>query len=180
MIAFLFIVFHFSFIFFYAAPEGVFSDKVKKMATSYVYPVFRQNWSLFAPCPVINSYTEIAFEFDNQQTDWIRVGRPFLKKHSFTRGLHYGELVLIESNLMYAVNHDLEELGVRVGESKMPFELKGYNKIGYSGLRIRKYLLGYALLLYGKKPSKGYFRCWRKDVASGQEGIVELPFFSFK
>lgn len=180
-IAFVFVIFHFGFVFIYATPVSVFGEDSKAMVERYVSPVFSQKWSLFAPCPIVNAYTEVAFEFEGEKkTDWIKVGDEPLRKHSFTKGLHYGELVLIESNLMFSVNADLEEVGLEAGSMPSKEKLDRYVYLGRSVHRVRRYLYGLAFYLFNEKPTKGYFRCWRNNVETGLGGIIELPSYDFK
>lgn len=180
--ALLFISIHFGFIFMYAAPPKVTNKSVQSVVSGYVLPVFQQTWNLFAPCPIINSYTEVAFQFDEKKrTDWIRVGEDALNKHALTKVLHFGELVLIESNLMHDVNYGLHELGVgdTAAITITQADFPNYNPYGFMGNRIRRYLRGYSQALYGEVATVGFFRCWRKNVKTLEEGVIEFEPFKF-
>jgi hypothetical protein len=176
--AFLFVVFHFTCLFFSALPSRFSNQKMKQVADFYIEPVFSQSWGMFVPTPIIDGHVEIKFYFEQDSTDWIAPTEDARKIHSFFPGTWNEELIIGESNLIYYLNVDLVEMGWEMGEP-FPDELMERFHKGYSFFKIKYYIQGYGRYLFDRTPSKALFRCYLRDVVAKKSGLVELPMFEF-
>jgi len=178
-LAALFIGIHFTFVIIYALPDAFSSPQLKTYASAYVEPVFTQKWAMFAPCPTLNGYTEVRYVFEEGDTSgWIRPTDQAKKIHDWTKGLHYGELVLAESNLIYWLSLDLDYLNLK-DESKVPAEKMNAFFQGYSYFKIKDYTFGNANYIFNKVPTSAEIRFYLEDVVTRREHCVTLPIYQF-
>lgn len=178
-LAALFIVIHFTFIIIYALPDSFSNPQFQSYTTAYVEPVFTQKWAMFAPCPTLNGYTEVRYVFEEGDTSgWIRPTDEAKRMHDWTKGLHYGELVLAESNLIYWLSLDLEYLDMRE-ECSVPEEKMNDFFQGYSYFKIKDYIFGNANYLFDKAPKSAEIRFYLEDVVTLQGHVVTLPIYRF-
>lgn len=178
-LALLFIVIHFTFIFVYALPDSFSSTRIKSITTAYIEPIFTQKWAMFAPCPIIDGHVEVRYVFSSgDSTPWISPTEKARLVHNWTKGLHYGELVLAESNLVYWFSLDLDYLEVTEGDS-IPAEKMNAFYQGYSYYKIKDYLFGNAKYLYEEAPRLAEIRFQLKDVTTNKERSIYLPIYTF-
>ncbi len=178
-VALFFIVLHFCLIFVYALPDSFSYQPLKTYVKPYVEPVFTQQWSMFAPCPVIDAHVEVRYWFENGDSiGWISPTENARLMHSWLKGSHHGELVLAESNLMYWLSLDLDYLNYKVNSDFPGDQLENFYK-GYSYFKIKDYLFGNAMYLFEKAPKSGQLRCYLKDVVTGTEDRITLPKYVY-
>lgn len=178
-IALILIVLHFSLIFVYALPESLSNSTLKAWSKPYVEPIFTQTWGMFSPCPTLNGHVELRYKFeDGLQTKWASPTETAEKFHSIFPGLHYAEIVLAESNLVYWLSLDLNYLNIEIGDS-FPIDKMEEFYTGYSYFIIRDYVFGNAAYLFNKKPIEGEIRFAIRDVVSAEEGTLTLPIYTF-
>jgi hypothetical protein len=177
-VAFLFIIIHFSFIIVYALPPQVSGPQLKMIATPYVEPIFTQTWGMFAPCPTVNATISIQFYLVNGKVVLENPVAEAVETHQYLRGSHHGELVLSASNLYYWLSLDLDQMGVETGE-EFPIEKSSEFYDGYSYYKIKNFIRGNALSLYETAVDSAIIRFSVEDVATGDEGVIELPKFYF-
>ena len=176
--ALLFVIIHFGFIIAYALPSQLSNPQIKSFAQPYVEPVFTQTWSMFAPCPEINGYIEVKYFFNSDSTDWVSPAENARNKHKWYRGSYHGELVLAESNLLFWIGLDLDQMDIEIGDS-FPFERSSEFQKGYSFYKIKNYLKGNCIYLYDKMANKARIRLVMENVITHKSGIIELPQFYF-
>ncbi|KGP74688.1 DUF5819 family protein [Pontibacillus yanchengensis] len=88
-----FCVFHISAVLLYNLPINPMNFKMAPVINSYVGPIFKQNWHLFAPDPVsTNNYVlaRASFQEENQtkHTEWINISKTYtsgLQKNRFNQ-----------------------------------------------------------------------------------------------
>jgi len=178
-LAFAFVVTHFTMIFIYAFPTEYIPERLKNVASVYVYPVFEQSWSLFAPCPIIDSHLRVKYYFDSDSTGWINPIAHAEAVHSKLRFTHHGELVLGESNLLFWVAGDLNGMGIPLHEP-FPVDSSGSFKNTSSYWMMSRYLYGNADYLFGRRPEAAYAECTFQNVVTGDSGVMVLPEFNWK
>jgi hypothetical protein len=177
-LAFLFIIVHFSFIIIYALPAKMVNPKLQAIATPYVEPIFTQTWGMFAPCPTVNS--SIAITFYLRGGGFI-LGDPIAnaaEKHSYLRCSHHGELVLSGANLYYWLSVDLDMMGVAFGDDFPENRMDEFYK-GRSYYKIKNFIRGNALSLYGAELDSAIIRFTLEDVVVGEETVMVLPKYYF-
>jgi hypothetical protein len=178
--AFIFVILHFLLIFLYAAPDSAVPAKVKSITTHYVYPVFDQRWSLFAPCPVYNHQIELKYEFANgDTTNWIRLTDSAWDYHRWFRGSHHGELILAEYNLGFWIGTDMRALDLNLDE-KIPDEKRQDFFDGYSYFKSKRYAYGTAHYLYERRPIAAEMKCRFVNVKTTETGSLVLPKFNWE
>lgn len=178
-LALFFVIIHFTFIILYALPDSFANARLKTYSTAYVEPIFTQKWSMFAPCPVIDGYTEVRYVFNSDDTTgWLRPTEHAKSVHSWTKGLHYGELVLAESNLIYWLSLDIDYLNLGVEGQVAEEKLSAFYQ-GYSYFKIKDYLFGNANYLFHKRPMNAEIRFYLKDVVTGEEHLLLLPSYTY-
>lgn len=107
-----FLLFHFLMIFIYVAPVNITGERLKNYTSYYMRPYFNQQWSLFAPAPVVEHEISIKIgeeqkwyslnQFDHQKADQL----------FFTAHWRYS---LGSYNLLYWVQNDLKYFEKRNG-----------------------------------------------------------------
>lgn len=173
--AFFFVVIHFSFVIVYAWPEPLKPKVLHHFTKAYVEPVFTQRWSMFAPCPTINSRVEINYFFSaSDSTGWIRPTSEAIEVHDYFPALHYGELVLAESNLDYWLGLDIDYMDLSVNDP-FPVDQKEAFYKGYSYYKIRNFAEGWAHYLYERRVIAAKVRFIREDVTTGEVEVFVLP-----
>lgn len=178
--AFLFVVFHTLLICIYAAPQGVVPNRLKELSSTYVYPIFDQQWSMFAPCPTMDHEVEIRYQWEGgDSTGWIFPNSEVQQYHRWLRGSHHGELMLAEYNLLYWVSRDMSELGLSLNT-----RVSGYNREkffgGYSYNMAKSYAFGMATYLFDKTPVHAEMRCHFHNVVTDEKGWLIIPEFKWK
>jgi len=113
-----YLIFHFSIVALFVAPDNPISHTHKQEISDYIYPLFSQNWNLFAPNPINSNHTlEFQFHFINEKNDtthsaWYDV----LSSVSSTRkSLYFSPLQRIEkyiSSLIEGTLKNSQELQV--------------------------------------------------------------------
>ncbi len=178
-LALLFVISHFTFIILYALPDAFSNARLKTYSTAYVEPIFTQKWSMFAPCPVIDGHAEVRYVFNSDDsTVWLRPTEHAKFVHGWTKGLHYGELVLAESNLIYWLSLDIDYLNLEAEGIVADEKLNAFYQ-GYSYFKIKDYLLGNANYLFQKRPLTAEIRFYLRDVVTGEEHLLLLPSYTY-
>lgn len=175
----MFVVIHFAIIIAYAWPESMSYQPLHRYAASYVEPIFTQRWSMFAPCPTMNTVVEVNYKFSNTDSSgWIRPSENAVNRHDKLPLLHYGELVIAEANLDYWLGLDLRDMGLKVPD---PFPMSKADQFlrGYSYYKIKNYVDGWGRRLYDEPFIAAEVRFYRKDVVTGDQGLITLPIYYF-
>lgn len=97
----LFIVVHFTLILAFCFSDYVTNARLAGISIRYVFPVFNQNWRLFAPQPPLGNkyfYYRCVFE-DESQSPWIRSGVSLLKKHKSFLFWNFGKQYYIAQSI---------------------------------------------------------------------------------
>ena len=89
---------HFTFVFFYAFPFKA-KNKLAFFSQAYVYPLFQQNWNLFAPVPDANYRLFVAYEKSGKQS--VDLFTQIVTQHQTNRLSGCGPLVLAFSNSIH-------------------------------------------------------------------------------
>lgn len=173
-IAFLFVVLHLTFISLYAAPPAYVSAPVKAVVTPYVSPLFEQSWSMFAPCPVVSGHLKVKITYATKEMDWFYPTKEPREWHSYLRGSHHSELVLLEANMIYWVNCDVQDLQLNLSEPIPDYLIDSF-KHGYSYWMMNRYLYGLALKISDEKPLKAEVIAELNNVKTGEEGFLTYP-----
>lgn len=138
-LAIFFVFFHFLFILINTLPDNFTSSQTKAITNKYVSPIFSQKWSMFAPCPLWEDHIKFQFIKDNHQTEWFEPSTSYKTTHDYFKFLHYGDLLLGESNMLYWIRTDLHQIGVTEQREISIKEEEAFKKTtGYSLLK--KYL----------------------------------------
>lgn len=106
-IGFFILTFHIFFILIYCVPEIATNSKFRAVITRYVYPVFNQNWKLFAPDPPLESkelYYRVYIK-DKGWSGWKNPGKSIILKHQANRFSYYGKLYYIYDNLQRSLEY---------------------------------------------------------------------------
>lgn len=178
-VAFTFVVMHFVMIIIYAFPAPYMPEGLRTISSAYVYPVFEQSWSLFAPCPLVDNHLRVKYYFENDSTDWINPIANAEKMHAILRFTHHGDLALGQSNLLFWLAGDLQEMGLSPYQS-FPEDSSAAFKYTASYWRMLYYLKGNANYLYDKEPISAYAECSFENVMTGEKGVIILPEFIWK
>jgi hypothetical protein len=109
------LIIHFTLILVFCFQQHFSNSLLLKVSKKYVFPVFNQNWKMFAPEPPLstrNLYYKCSFT-DGSYSGWINPGTALLKKHQSNRFWNYGSLFIayggIHRELKYA-NDNLKYL----------------------------------------------------------------------
>ena len=89
-----------------------FNPRVVGVATKYVFPLFNQNWRMFAPEPPLSSYKiyyRCRFETD-RFSEWINPGKELLLQHQQNRFWNYGK----QFNIYESIHRELKYIDTRV------------------------------------------------------------------
>lgn len=177
--AFAFVVIHTTAIVIYAFPQQFISKDLKRIATGYVHPVFNQTWSLFAPCPRLNSSLEVKFFYGADSTGWLDPMEDARYWHGILRGSHHSELALGESTLLFYLSNDVAGLGLSYfepfPESRLP-ELMQTS----SYWLLKNYLTGCSIRMFDQKPDAARVNCTYENVQTGEQGVLNLPLFTWE
>ncbi|MEX1002791.1 MAG: DUF5819 family protein [Crocinitomicaceae bacterium] len=172
-LAFLFVIFHMSCLFIHAAPSQIIPDRYKEKVSAYIDPLFRQNWSLFAPCPVIDGRVKMKINFQKDSIDWHYPFAGDVYWHSIFRGSHHSELALLESHLVFWLGRDLEGMQFAFSEELTGEKLAEFNK-GKSYVLYRRYAVGISKKM-DKEVVSVELACELKNVKTDEEGTFYLP-----
>jgi len=178
--AFAFVVFHTTLICIYAMPKGVLPKGLVKLSSYYTYPVFDQQWSMFAPCPLFDHHVEIKYTFeDGSVTDWISPTKDAISKHMFLRASHHGDLAVAEYNLLYWINTDLMNLDIQ-GLEYVPEDKLDEFRFGLGYSLAENYAYGNAVYLFDQQPLEAEIRCDYKNVKTNRKFSFYLPKLIWK
>jgi hypothetical protein len=89
---------HFTFVFFYAFPFKT-KNKLAFFSQAYVYPLFQQNWNLFAPVPDANYRLFVTYQKSGKQS--IDLFTRIVTQHQAKRLSGCGPFVLAFSNSIH-------------------------------------------------------------------------------
>ena len=172
-LGFIFVCLHISILFVYAAPRQVIPDKTKKAVVPYVEPLFRQKWAMFAPCPVVGGQLKYRLIYEQDTTDWEYKFADAAEWHAVLRGSHHSDLMLLESNLVFWVNYELENLGMGLNHRMTPNEDEIFRES-------EAYLLNYRLAKGLARQAEQYpieveIAYELENVKTGEEGVFYLP-----
>lgn len=177
-LAFVFVVFHCSFLFIYAAPEKLMPKAAKNFVAPYVSPVFAQEWSMFAPCPLIESSLKMKIYYKDDSLDWFSPAAEALAIHSYARVTHHGELALIESNILHWIYRDVVEFGLKYDEP-IPETVRGIFHEGYSYNIVKRYIYANSMKINGVRPVSAHVVCDFYNVKDRVGGEIALPVFKW-
>ena len=134
---------------------------------------------MFAPCPTVNSHVKINFIFkDGNSTGWVDPLSHAKSVHKYFPALHYGELVLSESNLDYWLGLDLDRMGLEIGDAFPLDRVEEFRK-GFSYYKIKNFILGWGQYLYDEPFFAAEIKFFRRDVVTGETGEFLLPKYVF-
>lgn len=177
-IAFCFVVIHVSFILIYAAPPQLVPDKAKSFVSPYVNPLFHQTWAMFAPCPVVEGRLKVQLNSTTDKSEWFYPTASDRTIHNWVRVSHHAELVLLESNLIYWVNYDMQLNELKIGDQLHPNQISPF-KGGHSYRMINRYVHRLASQLEGE-PVSANVVVELSNVKTGEEGELNYPEFNWK
>ena len=177
-IAFIFVVFHLSALFIFASPPQFGFQKGKKFVSPYVVPLFEQTWAMFAPCPVATGKFKMKITYDSGETEWFYPGETASDWHQYLRGSHHGDLVILESNLLYWLRVDLQDFNLPY-EGQCPAYLEETFKQGHSYYLISRYAFGWGLKKGDQTPISAEVMAEMRNVKTGEEGTFTLPTFTW-
>ncbi|MBI2268841.1 MAG: hypothetical protein HYU69_00630 [Bacteroidetes bacterium] len=102
------VIIHFALILFFCFPQYSNYSHLLNISKRYVFPVFNQNWQMFAPEPPMGSrnlYYRCRFD-NNNYSPWIDPGKSLLEKHQANRFWNYGKLF----NIYESIHRELKYL----------------------------------------------------------------------
>lgn len=150
-LAFSFVIFHFGTIFITTFPENYTSPIAQKLSNYYVTPLFSQTWNMFTPCPLTQNTLKFKLYFDDDTTQLIVPSTDYFKYHSIFRFTHHGDLAVGESNLLFWIQLDLDELNIEPNRKLLHNQKDAFYKTrGY--FLLKNYLSGYATNLRQQQP----------------------------
>jgi hypothetical protein len=172
-LALVFVIFHFTTIFVTALPETYTSKSTKVTTGYYVNPIFTQTWSMFAPCPIWEDKLKFKLHYENESTDWITPSEKNLKLHSNFKFLHFGDLVVGESNMLYWLRYDIFNMHLENKKNISNSKLAEFKKtLGY--MILKKYLTGYSLNIKNKKPLSADIEISFKNVKTDELFTINI------
>lgn len=177
-IAFIFVVFHLSALFLFAAPAQFGLLKGKKFVSPYVVPLFEQSWSMFAPCPVTTGKIKVKIQYADESTDWFYPGENAQKWHQYLRASHHGDLVILESNLIYWLTVDLDDFNLPY-EGQCPSYLIEAFKHAHSFHLIGRYVYGWGLKNNNQPPISARVEVDLHNVKTGEKGTFKMPVYQW-
>jgi hypothetical protein len=177
-IAFFFVIFHITALFIFASPPGFGLKAGKKIVSPYVVPLFEQTWSMFAPCPVVTGKLKIKIQYEDHETDWFYSIDNSRKWHSYLRGSHHGDLVILESNLVSWLKVDLNDFNLGL-DGSVPRHLTSTFKEGHAYYLVRRYVYGWSKKLSDKKVTKAFVKVEMENVKTGEKGVFEMPEYQW-
>ena len=89
----LFLVLHFTITLIFCTQDKLDLPKLSYAANKYCYPLFIQNWKMFAPNPPTKN-KKINYRFiytDSTKSEWFNLGEGVLKKFQSNRFWNYGK-----------------------------------------------------------------------------------------
>jgi hypothetical protein len=178
-LAFIFVVVHSTAIFIYAFPEQYMPASAKNVTSVYVYPVFDQMWSLFAPAPLHDTKFMVKYYFEGDSTDWIEPMKDAYALHSIYRGSCHGDLAVGESNLLYYIADDLQWKGISLFKPFPADSASSYMQTA-SYWMTRNFIYGSSDYLFNKRPVRALAECSFRNVKTNESGTLILPEFSWK
>lgn len=178
-LAFIFVIFHSLSLFIYAFPQSLISSRAHEIVEPYVYPMFQQKWSMFAPCPLITSSLEMKIHYENDSIDWFSPASEAGIWHSYLRVTHHAELALLEANILHWIYVDVKDLNLMLNEP-IPDHVIPLFYEGHSYNLLRRYIYGNSLKIKGKEPSYAEVRCSFYNVKEERGGDIYLPMFKWE
>ena len=101
------LIIHFSFILIYCFPGQLVNRRLQAISGRYVFPVFNQNWQMFAPEPPLGTkrlYYRCRFD-DSTMSAWIDPGKTHLLKLQSNRFWNYGKLFNIYESIQCGLKY---------------------------------------------------------------------------
>ncbi|MFK8044184.1 MAG: DUF5819 family protein [Crocinitomicaceae bacterium] len=152
-IAFSVLLIHFSLVIFSIVPESETTSKINHLAESYVDPVFKQKWAMFAPCPILENRLKIKYYFGNDSTHWIDPIENALSNHQRYRFTHHGNIAVGYYNMLYWFKIELDKLKTKPAKWLIFSEqTKLRNSLG--NRLLNNYVKGYANENFDENPTK--------------------------
>ena len=173
----MFVLFHSISLFIYAAPASIVPGGGKKIVSPYVYPLFDQTWSMFAPCPTVDGKIKVNIQHKNGETGWFYPLESDLSWHRTLRMSHHGEMALLELNLIYWVMLDKVDFNLQYDEALL-YPISDYFKDGYSYILLKRFVYGIAVNLE-LEPISAEVVCEIEEVDTGVSGDLIIPEFKW-
>lgn len=177
-IGFGFVIFHLSFLLVYAAPEQIMPPAAKNFVSPYVNPMFHQQWAMFAPCPEVEGHLEVQFTYADSKSEWIKPADNAKAWHKWIRVSHHAELVLLESNLIYWVNYDVDLYDLKYDQSIPNASIESFRR-GRSSMLIERYIKRVGVTEEGIKPLAANVKVHLHNVRTDEAGVIEYPEFEW-
>ncbi len=172
-------VFHSLSLIIYAAPTEVVPTKIKSLVSPYVSPLFEQQWSMFAPCPLVEGSVLMNIQHEDGETGWIHPAGESNEWHRIFRMTHHAEIALLEANLVYWINYDKDDFGLRL-DQEFDYEIAWiFKEQGHSYYLLQRYIYGVACNM-GIKPLSADLKCEMHNVKTGEEGTLYYPRYLWK
>lgn len=98
----LFFILHCTFSILYSFPQLIKNPYLQKSTALYIYPLFNQNWKIFAPEPPVysKSLKYRCYKTNSGWSEWIDPGEELLKKHHTYRFSHHRKLYGIYESII--------------------------------------------------------------------------------
>ena len=173
-LAFFFVCFHVAAIFIYGAPYQFGLQKGQKIVTPYISPIFEQNWSMFAPCPVVDGKVYVKIEYEDETVDWFDPRASDRKWHRWLRGSHHGDRLLLEANVIHYIWAEVEEFGLKYNEEIPDNLIEPFRETG-GYVTAKRYSYGVARNYSDKQPKKIWVMAEMTNLLSGESGQFVLP-----
>jgi hypothetical protein len=151
--------------------------EVKQVVAPYVYPIFEQHWSMFAPCPSADGKIKLNIKFEGGETGWFYPNKSAQDYHRKLRATHHGEIAILELNLIYWAMADKMEFNLQYDEV-IPYPLSVHLKDGYSYILFKRFIYGVARNLE-LTPVSANLVCEIEEVDSGVKGDLIFPEFKW-
>ena len=154
-------------------------DQMKTVVSPYVSPIFEQQWSMFAPCPLVEGKIKMNIQHKDGETGWIHPANQANDWHRILRFTHHGEIALLEANLIYWVNYDRVDFALKYDEDFDEEIFSIFSKEASSYHFLKRYVVGVSGNL-GIEAISAEVICELENVKTGEGGELRYPSYKFK
>ena len=164
-IAFFVLTIHFGLILFSIFPQTSATAKISSISEQYASPLFKQKWSMFAPCPIFENRFKVKLYFNNDTTDWLDPIDHILTKHQQYRFTYHGNIAVGYYNMLFWFKTELDQLQIPSEELLIFSDLPSLrNSLG--NRLLNNYVNGYISENFDESPLKVDLDISYKNVIS--------------
>ncbi|MDM5451877.1 DUF5819 family protein [Peribacillus sp. YIM B13482] len=117
-------LFHFVIILFHVMPLNPLSNKYSHIIDGYTYPLFVQNWHLFAPEPISsNRIIQMKTQTNGENSEWIDITTPFIDGNHKNYFSPYNRISRLSSGVIQQLFEE-DEITLKYEEKTKKIEKK--------------------------------------------------------